>query len=130
MRIEPLAPLLAALWSAAMLASFLGWGSVANRWLAPGRRVDWGLRAGWGMAVFILTGGFLCAAQIALCAPVLIAQVGLGVGALYAVRSATAPAALSRGATCDAAREVAREDGREVGTRCSPWRRPPTRSGC
>ncbi|MGO9833372.1 MAG: hypothetical protein ACLP1X_04080 [Polyangiaceae bacterium] len=72
---------LAAYWSMAMLASFVGWGSLANLWLAPDRRMDAGLRAGWGMALFILTGGFLSAAHLAV-RPVLMAQVGVGVLAL------------------------------------------------
>jgi hypothetical protein len=90
MECERLGPAIAALWSGAMLASFVGWGSVAERLLAPGRgrpgegRVDWGLRAGWGMAVFILTGGFLCLARAAT-GPVLVAQVALGIVALVAI---------------------------------------------
>ena len=72
---------LAALWSAAMVASFVGWGSLANLLLARRQWMDWGLRAGWGMAVFILTGGFLCALQLAT-RPVLVVQVDLGVIAL------------------------------------------------
>ncbi|MDP8998608.1 MAG: hypothetical protein M3O46_00675 [Myxococcota bacterium] len=79
----PMAPVAkAVLWSAAMLASFIGWGSVAAAWLAPRARMDWGLRAGWGMALFVLTGGFLCLAHIAV-RPVLISQVGLGIAALF-----------------------------------------------
>jgi hypothetical protein len=71
-------PALAALWSAAMIASFVGWGSLANLLLVRERWMDWGLRAGWGMAVFILTGGFLCALHVAI-RPVFVVQVGLGV---------------------------------------------------
>jgi hypothetical protein len=72
---------LAACWSMAMLASFVGWGSLANLWLAPERPMDTGLRAGWGMALFVVTGGFLCAAHLAV-RPVLVAHVGVGVLAL------------------------------------------------
>jgi hypothetical protein len=74
-------PALAALWSAAMIASFVGWGSLANVFLARGSWMDWGLRAGWGMAVFILSGGLLCALQVPM-RSVLVVQVGLGVTAL------------------------------------------------
>jgi hypothetical protein len=68
----------ALLWSAWMLLSFVGWGSLVNRWLSPGRRVDWGLRAGWGMALSILSGGFLCLGHIAF-RSVLIGQVTIGI---------------------------------------------------
>jgi hypothetical protein len=67
----------AALWAALMIVSFLGWGSLVNRWLAPGRRIDWGLRAGWGMGLVIVTGGFLCLLHLAV-RPVLAAQVAAG----------------------------------------------------
>jgi hypothetical protein len=73
----------AAMWSGVMLASFVGWGSVVNLWLAPLRRMDVGLRAGWGLALYVLSGGFLCGAHVAV-RPVLIAHVGLGVVALIA----------------------------------------------
>ncbi|HEX4445968.1 MAG TPA: hypothetical protein VH044_04505, partial [Polyangiaceae bacterium] len=85
MECERLGPAVAALWIGAMLASFVGWGSLVEHLLAPGlargRRTDWGLRAGWGMAAFVLTGGFLCAARAAT-RPVLVTQVVLGVMAL------------------------------------------------
>jgi hypothetical protein len=78
----PLQPAMrATAWSAVMLASFVGWGSIANLWLAPRRWMDWGLRAGWGMALVLLTGGFLCGVHLAV-RPVLVTQVGLGVVAL------------------------------------------------
>jgi hypothetical protein len=78
----PLGPALrATLWSALMLASFVGWGTLVNCWLAPADRKDWGLRAGWGLALFVLTGGFLCLAHLAVRAT-FIAQVALGVVAL------------------------------------------------
>jgi hypothetical protein len=81
-RVAPLPPgVRAALWGAAMLASFVGWGSVVSLWLARGRRTDWGLRAGWGLALFLVTGGFLCGLHLAV-RPVLVAHVGFGVLAL------------------------------------------------
>jgi hypothetical protein len=79
----------ATLWSAAMLASLVGWGTLVNLWLAPGRRVDGGLRAGWGLALFLLTGGLLCVAHLA-CRITFIVQVWLGIMALFV------PAALGR----------------------------------
>jgi hypothetical protein len=87
---------LAALWSAAMIASFVGWGSLVELWLtrdatggAARPPVDWGLRAGWGMALFIVTGGFLCLVKLAT-RPFLVAHVGLGIVAwlvTWALRS-------------------------------------------
>jgi hypothetical protein len=74
-RRHPLA--LAAAWSGAMLASFAGWGGIVNLWFSPGRRADWGLRAGWGMALSILVGGYLCVVGAAV-RPVLVAQVVVG----------------------------------------------------
>ncbi len=68
-------------WGAIMIASFVGWGSLVNLWLAPRRWADWGLRAGWGMALFLVTGGYLLAAHLAT-APVLFGQVVLGLLAL------------------------------------------------
>jgi hypothetical protein len=68
-------------WSALMLASFVGWGTLVNRWIVPDRRVDWGLRAGWGMALCLLLGGFLCLAHLAV-RVTFIAQVSLGLVAL------------------------------------------------
>ena len=74
-----------------MLASFVGWGSIVNLWLAPRRWMDWGLRAGWGMALFLVTGGFLCGIHLAV-RPVLIVQVGLGVVALLVTSVLRRPA--------------------------------------
>jgi hypothetical protein len=68
-------------WSAIMVASFVGWGSLVNLWLSPRHRVDWGLRAGWGMTLYLVTGGFLCGVHLAV-RPVLITQLALGVVAL------------------------------------------------
>src|SRR5580704_18570592 len=73
----------AALWSAVMVLSFVGWGSLVNLWIAPLRRMDWGLRAGWGLSLYVLSGGFLCVAHVAV-RRVLIAHVWLGVLALIA----------------------------------------------
>lgn len=60
-----------------MLASFVGWGNLTKWWLAPGRRIDLGLVAAWGLAAYVLIGGFLCGAHVAV-RPVLMGQVGLG----------------------------------------------------
>lgn len=68
-------------WSALLVASFVGWGSLANLWLSKDRWHDWGLRAGWGMALFILVGGYLCLFHLAV-RPVFIVQVSAGVAAL------------------------------------------------
>ncbi len=80
----------ATLWSGVILASFVGWGSVVNLWLAPVRRMDLGLRAGWGLCLYVLAGGVLCGAHVAV-RPVLIAHVGLGVAA-WVVIGTRAPA--------------------------------------
>jgi hypothetical protein len=80
----PVPPVVRAIgWSAVLLASFLGWGSVVEYWLTRGAarvRADWGLRGGWGMALFVISGGFLCLLHFAV-RPVLIGHVGLGVAA-------------------------------------------------
>jgi hypothetical protein len=80
----------AAVWGAVMVASFVGWGTLVAMWLAPGERVDWGLRAGWGLAAFILPGGFLCLAHLAM-RVTLILHVGLGVVALMVARALEPP---------------------------------------
>jgi hypothetical protein len=76
------APALAILWTATMLASFAGWGSLVSGWVAPGRRIDWGLRMGWGMALFVLTGGFLCGLHLT-ARPLPAVHVLLGVAVLF-----------------------------------------------
>jgi hypothetical protein len=81
---------LAVFWSALMLASFVGWGSVVNLWLARDRWADWGLRAGWGMALFVLMGGFLTAMHL-VARSVLVIQVLLGVAALLAIHAIHEP---------------------------------------
>ena len=89
---------LAIFWSTMMLASFVGWGSVVNLWIAPGRWADWGLRAGWGMALFVVTGGFLIAMHMVV-GWVMAVQVLLGVAALFAahvLRGPRGPHVLSR----------------------------------
>ncbi|HSY24031.1 MAG TPA: hypothetical protein VK841_18010 [Polyangiaceae bacterium] len=82
-------------WSLLMLLSFVGWGSVVNLWLTNGRRVDWGLRAGWGMAFVLLVGGYLTLIHAAR-GPVLIAQVAVGVGAFIWLWANEKPRPLSR----------------------------------
>jgi hypothetical protein len=81
---------LAVFWSALMLASFVGWGSLVNLWLDRDRWADWGLRAGWGMALFILVGGFLTAMHL-VSRTALVIQVVLGVGALLAIHVVHGP---------------------------------------
>ena len=48
-------------WGLVVLMAWTGWGSLLDRLSggAPDRKADWGLRAGWGMAVSILAGGLL-----------------------------------------------------------------------
>jgi hypothetical protein len=75
---------LAVFWWALMLASFTGWGSLVNLWIDRDHRADWGLRAGWGMALFVLVGGYLTAMHL-VGRSVLLIQVLLGVGALLAI---------------------------------------------
>src|SRR5580692_9596242 len=52
------------LWAGLVLGSFVGWGAILNEWVAPDTRLDWGLRAGWGMSLSVLLGGFLCLAHL------------------------------------------------------------------
>jgi len=68
-------------WGLLMIAAFVGFGSLANRVLYRERRVDWGLRATWGLAVVVVLGGFLLVVHLAR-APVLIGLVIVG-GALF-----------------------------------------------
>jgi len=48
-------------WGITALVAFIGWGGLVERFLKPhgGSLVDWGLRAGWGMALLLLMGGLL-----------------------------------------------------------------------
>jgi hypothetical protein len=71
------------LWSGLMIASMIGWGSLVNLWLARDRWVDWGLRAGWGMAAMLGVGGYLALVHLAF-RPVLIGQVVFGLVAWLA----------------------------------------------
>jgi hypothetical protein len=75
---------LTTIWCATMLVSFVGWGEVVNHFLAPERRADWGLRAAWGMGVFIFVGGIFCALKVT-SRRLLVAQVLVGV-LVYVVR--------------------------------------------
>jgi hypothetical protein len=75
-RVQP--AMRAALWSAVMVASFIGWGSLVNLWLSPRRWMDWGLRAGWGMTLYLIAGGLLCGLHLSV-RPVLITQIAMGV---------------------------------------------------
>ncbi|HEY5147091.1 MAG TPA: hypothetical protein VII82_10005 [Polyangiaceae bacterium] len=72
----------AVLWTALLLASFVGWGSVVSLCVAPGTRHDWGLRAGWGVAICVFLGGWLCLTHLASRVG-LIALVGTGVAACF-----------------------------------------------
>jgi hypothetical protein len=83
----------AVLWAALVLASFVGWGTIVNSWVAPRTRLDWGLRAGWGMCLSILLGGFLCVTHLA-GRVTLVGQVVVGLGGVFAewvARGAHAP---------------------------------------
>lgn len=65
------------LWGLAVLSGFIGWGSAAAR-LSGVPEPDWGLSAGWGMALVIAFGGVLSLAGAAL-PPMLMAVVVAGV---------------------------------------------------
>jgi hypothetical protein len=65
-----------ALWGLAVVSAFIGWGLAAAR-LAGAPRPDWGLSAGWGMAVLVILGGGLGLAGLAT-APVVIGVVLAG----------------------------------------------------
>ena len=62
-----------------MLSAFIGWGRVAAR-LAGAADPDWGLSAGWGMALLVAIGGILSFVGLAL-PPVLFGLVFFGVAA-------------------------------------------------
>ncbi len=67
------------LWGLVVLSAFIGWGRVAAR-LAGAADPDWGLSAGWGMALLVAIGGVLGLAGWAL-PPVLFGLVFFGVAA-------------------------------------------------
>ena len=73
----------AVLWTALLLASFVGWGTVVSFGVAPGTRHDWGLRAGWGVVSLRLPRGWLCLTHLASRVG-LIALVGIGVATCFA----------------------------------------------
>ncbi|NQV83719.1 MAG: hypothetical protein HQ494_07855 [Rhodospirillales bacterium] len=73
------------LWGLGVLSALIGWGLTAAR-LAGAPRPDWGLSAGWGMAVMVIGGGGLSFAGLAT-APVVIGVVLVGV-ALHLVSMA------------------------------------------
>ena len=52
--------LLAQVWGALLLASFVGWGGALNTWLFPRVRADLGLRCAWGWGIAVAEGGLLC----------------------------------------------------------------------
>src|SRR6266849_263675 len=49
----------AALWGVCILLSMIGHGSIVKRLLCPGEKIDWGLRAAWGLAFSACVGGVL-----------------------------------------------------------------------
>jgi len=75
------------LWGLVVLAGFAGWGAVASRLFGVSLNttgpacavvaVDWGLYAGWGMAMLIAVGGVLSLAGVGV-APLLMALVLAG----------------------------------------------------
>ena len=90
-------PLVPLAWALAILASWVGWGSLCRRVLFPGREADWGLRAAWGMAFSIALGGILNLAGLVF-APVLIAFVATG-AAIWLFQSWPAIPRLVRGSS-------------------------------
>jgi len=48
-------------WGLIVLAAFVGWGGMVQRFLGEEQStgIDWGLRAGWGMALLLAAGGAL-----------------------------------------------------------------------
>jgi hypothetical protein len=67
------------LWGLVVVSSFIGWGLIAARLagVKAGDSPDWGLSAGWGMALVLVLGGVLSVFGLAQ-APVLIAVVAAG----------------------------------------------------
>src|SRR6202007_467045 len=49
----------AALWGVCILLSMIGHGSIVKRLLCPDQKIDWGLRAAWGLAFSACVGGVL-----------------------------------------------------------------------
>ena len=64
------------LWGLVVVSAFIGWGLCAAR-LAGAPRPDWGLSAGWGMAVLVILGGGISLTGLAT-APVMTAVVLAG----------------------------------------------------
>ncbi|MGN6367664.1 MAG: hypothetical protein ACTHN5_05340 [Phycisphaerae bacterium] len=56
---------IAAVWGAAVLASWVGWGTLIGFLMSRERRFDWGLRAAWGMGATLGMGGVLVALGMA-----------------------------------------------------------------
>jgi len=48
-------------WGLIVLAAFVGWGGLVHRFLGENQtaEIDWGLQAGWGMALMLAAGGLL-----------------------------------------------------------------------
>jgi hypothetical protein len=85
-------------WGLVILASWLGWGQVAQRLLGLGaRRIDWGLRGGWGLAVTLMIGGLLQLPRFATQNILMIlALIGAAIWALTLYSELRAPAARLR----------------------------------
>jgi hypothetical protein len=49
----------AALWGVCILLSMIGHGSIVKRLLCPDQKIDWGLRAAWGLPFSACVGGVL-----------------------------------------------------------------------
>lgn len=73
------------LWGLVVLSGFIGWGLIAARLAGVPAEdsPDWGLSAGWGMALLIALGGVLSLAGLAV-APVLFAVVAAGAAVHWA----------------------------------------------
>src|SRR4029453_766561 len=50
--------LVGCLWGICILTAFVGWGTLISR-LFVEEPIDWGLRAGWGLALTVCVGGVL-----------------------------------------------------------------------
>jgi hypothetical protein len=55
--------LIGCLWGICILTAFVGWGTLISR-LFVKEPIDWGLRAGWGLALTVCVGGVLNLAEV------------------------------------------------------------------
>lgn len=65
-------------WGLALLAAFAGWGGVLATWLFGRQRIDFGLRAVWGLSLTIFAGGTAALFRVA-SQPVVVTFVCVGV---------------------------------------------------